>query len=163
MSYHWVTNFQQYHTAGQHHDEIALAFTEPGQRIRRVILYWKVWVDQPASEVLSTWLSWGVLSVIQWTFGAPLPIPDDVGQGDYDNRDLLDTQWTSLGASGVFNLLYSFPGGGGAVGHHDITPNRSADVTGGAVWWCWGLPLFTGAGIEVGHGSFWSRVLIETP
>lgn len=160
-TYRWQSNFQVYSTAGAHHEETPIGFCEPDEELRRVILYWKVWINNPTSNVLSTWLSWGVLSLLQWTSGAPLPIPDDVGDGDFDNRDILDTMWTVPVRSNLFTGLNEVPGGEGIVGHHDVTPRRTAPVTGGAVWWCWGLPLFTGGGVEVGHSAFWSRTLVE--
>lgn len=157
--YIWQDGFSRA-TSGGHHEELPLGSVSTNERLERVILYWYINLVSPSSAVLSTWLDYGVQSLIQVTAGSPPPIPEDVGQENYNLRDIVDSSYSRVGFSDVFNDWYSVPTQAPA-GHHDVSITRRNPDDPMIVWWCWGLPSFTGAGVEIGFWKAWWRVLVK--
>lgn len=147
-------------TAGQHHEELAIGSVSTNERLERVIVYWYINLVSPGSAVLGTWLDYGVQSLIQVTAGSPPPIPDQVGLEAYNLRDIVDSSFSRVGWSDVFTNYYVAPSNA-PHGHHDVSIKRRPTTDPMIVWWLWGLPSFTGAGVEIGYYKVWWRVLVQ--
>lgn len=147
-------------TSGAHHEEVPIGSVSTNERLERVIVYWYVNLLAPTSAVLGTWLDYGVQSLIQVTAGSPPPIPADVGQEDYHLRDIVDSSYSRVGFSDVFTNWYTAPAYS-PYGKHDVSIQRRNAEEPMIVWWLWGLPSFTGAGVEIGYWKAWWRVLVK--
>lgn len=157
--YTWQSGFAK-SSSGGHHEELAIASISTNERLERVITYWYVNLLGPDSAVLGTWLDYGILSLVQVTAGSPPPIPDQVGFEAYHLRDIVDSTYTRVGFSDVFNNYYTAPAQSPVV-HSDVSITRRPVDDPMIVWWLYGLPGFTGAGIEVGYWKLWWRVLVK--
>lgn len=158
----WLSGSIAEQFTGRHEHVVPLTSVSSDEVLKRVILYWYINIQSQDSAVLATWTSYGVLSLIQWTEGDPPATPEEIGDGDYDARDIVDSELVTAGWGGVFSNQYRAPEQGW-IGHLDTNVQRKPAPDAGIVWWCWGLPTFTGAGVEVGYEKAWWRVLIEQP
>ena len=157
--YIWQDGFLRA-TAGGHHDEVPLGSVSSNERLERVILYANINVVTGDSAVRQTWLDYGVLSLIQVTAGSPPPIPEDVGVENFNLRDIYDSSYWRMYANTEFANWSTIPENAPHI-KHDRNTLRRPTTDPMIVWWCWGLPGFTGAGVEVGYMKVWWRVLVQ--
>lgn len=147
-------------TSGGHQDQVPLTSVSSNEVLRRVIVDYYIDITNPDPEVLITWMQYGVLSLIEATTGSPPPPPDQVGNGLFDYRDILYSQFDTVGNPGIFSGWYRVPGSLDS-GHIDVEISRKPGDEPLIIWWNYGLPGFLGAGVEVGFWRCWSRCLLE--
>lgn len=150
--------------SGAHHDEIPLTSVSSGERVDRVILDWHVNIVTGSSAVIQTWLDRGILVAIQWVEGEfPVDPPGDIGEANLDSLDIMASDFVRVEANSVFVNWYSAPAAKASV-RLDTPVHRKPDGDNvGFVYLTWGLADFAGAGVEVGFGKSFARVLIDTP
>lgn len=157
--YIWQDGFLRA-TSGGHHDEVPLGSVSTNERLERVILYANINVVTGDSAVRQTWLDYGVLSLIQATAGSPPPIPEEVGFENFQLRDIVDSSYWRMYANTEFTNWSTIPEQAPHI-HHDVSIKRRNALDPQIIWWLWGLPGFTGAGVEVGYMKVWWRLLVQ--
>lgn len=160
MVYFWRSGYMREVITGSHGAERHIASAGLGERIRRVILQAYIDVRNTDSGVIDQWIRHGVLSLIEATHGNPPPNPDPVALGGYDTRDIVYSEFHQVGNPLILTNVYSVPGPPGMISV-DVEVSRGDGVDPVAVWWVWGLPNTSVAGVNAGFERFWYRCLIE--
>lgn len=159
MVYTWFTGYRSDRVTGRSHEEVPLTSISSNEVLRRVVLHWRVQLAVASSDLLADWLEAGVVSLVEFTVGAPPPIPTPVTLGEFDTRDILYSQLEFPGPTGVFVNSHAVPGDNRA-GIVDVEVSRRPAPDAGIVWWAWGCGPPGGA--EIGYLRAWWRVLIES-
>lgn len=156
---HWQRQVFHDNVTGRHHDELAIASVSSSETLERTIVdvYWNV--SSGDSDVLNAWLINGILAVAQFTTGTVPPTPDDIGDVDLDDLDVLASAMTRIGPVETFTNMHHAPAYGDALRLDTPVRRRPEEGEAGIVWFTWGLADFTGAGVEVGFCKVFSRVL----
>ncbi len=160
VAYRWLSGHITETVVPASSRRVALTSVSSNERLRRAMITWYLDCRTQDSAILGTWLSYGVVSLLEWTTGPVPPTPEPIGAGNYDNRDILHSTMAGLGWGGVFNNAYRVPEGGRVI-EQDVETSRGDGENPGVVWWNWGLGSFTGAGVGVAFHRAWWRVLVD--
>lgn len=158
---HWETLAIR-STFGQHNAQYAAATVDDHQRVERVVSFMYINVVTTVTDVVGTWLDRGVLTLIQWTDAVPGPPPDpgDLGDAFLSDLDIMDTAFNRLGPNNIFTNFWPVPADRVPSALDTRVRRRPPPGGQGTVWFTWGLPNFTGAGVEVGFDKIIIRTLI---
>lgn len=138
--------------ASKHNDQLLAASVSSNERLERVVAEVYVNVVSQDSAVLSTWLTYGVLVVAHWQpseTGTPVD-PGDIGDADLSQLDVLTSQYARMGPAETFTNWHHVPANEDTIALDTNVTRRPPPGGTGFVWLMWGLPTFTGAGVEVG-------------
>lgn len=160
MPYRWLSGHNTETFVPSSGEPVALTSVSSNERLRRVVCNWYIDCRSQDSAILSTWLTYGVVSLLEWTSGPVPPTPEPIGQGNFDSRDILHSRMAGIGWGGMFNNAYRVPEGGRVI-EQDVETSRGDGLDPGIVWWNWGLGSFTGAGVGIGYYRVWWRVLVD--
>lgn len=160
MAYHWLSGHQSEIFTPSAGAVVPLTSVSSNERLIRTYVNWYIDCRSQDSAILGTWLTYGVVSLLQWTEGEFPVTPQPIAAGDYDSRDILHSRMAGIGWGGMFNNAYRVPGGSDIV-EQDARVARDPGENAGIVWWVWGLGSFSGAGVNIGYWRLWWRVLVE--
>lgn len=160
VPYRWMSGHRTETVTPGSNAIVPLVSVNANERLRRVVLNWYIDCRSQDSAILGTWLTYGVVSLLQWTSSQEPPIPEPISAGNYDERDILHSRMAGIGWGGMFNNAYRVPDGSGIV-EQDVETSRGDGVDPGIVWWVWGLGSFAGAGVGIGYWRCWYRVLVD--
>lgn len=160
MVYFWRSGYMRQVLSGSSGTEHRLVMTGIGERVRRVVLQAYIDLRNTDSGVIDQWIRHGVLSLLEATHGNPPPAPDPVRLGGYDTRDILYSEFHQVGNPQILVNTWSVPDPPGMI-TMDVEVSRGDGVAPVAVWWVWGLPNTSVAGVNAGYERFWYRCLVE--
>lgn len=158
--YQWESGHVPGFTPRRSHDEVPLTSISSNERLRRVIVYAYTMWNFPTGTDQFNAMNTGLVSLIEWTSAPFPPAPEPVTSGNFNDRDILDSQFHQMGPNNVFageNMIPSAPG----MIIHDTAMQRGDGVDPGIVWWVWGLPNISGTDLPYARAMLWFRVLRE--
>lgn len=157
----WLSGMTSGSISGAYENQVPLLGLGLAERMRRFVGRWYIDYLSPTSAVTSTWLYYGVISLIEVTRGGPPPTPSPISAGLFSSRDIVWSDFQTLGNPNVLTGRYRVPGDGRA-GEIDTEVSRGDGVDPLEVWWNWGVA--PGHGLTTGDGYYrmWWRVLVDT-
>ena len=160
MAYTWRSGYVRNVTVGSSGQARQLVLLGTLERCRRVVLEAMIDVRNSDSGVIDQWMRHGVLSLIQATTGNPPPAPELVRLGNYGTRDILYSRFDQLGNNNILVNSYIVPQAPDMI-RIDVEVSRGDGELPTAIWWVWGLPNTSVAGVDAGFDRWWYRVLVE--
>lgn len=160
MALFWRNIYNREVITGASGEERLLTTLGIAETMRRVILQGYIDIRTTDSAQVDQWIRHGVLSLIQVTSGNPPPAPDPIRIGPHDTRDIVYSQFHQLGFPSILTNTYASPEPPGMI-DIDVEVSRGNGVDPISIWWVWGLPNTSVAGVNIGFSRFWARILFE--
>lgn len=160
MALFWVNVYNREVLTGQQGEERFLTSVSIAARLRRVVLQGYIDISTSTSDVVNQWIRHGVLSLIQVTHGEFAPPPEPIRTDATVGRDIVYSSFHSVGNPNILLNRYQVPPPGQMI-DVDVEVSRGDGIEPLNVYWVWGLPNTSVAGVAVGFSRFWARLLLE--
>lgn len=147
-------------TGGINGSEVPIVQLGLAERLRRIIMRWQIIVQPVDAAIRSDIYQNGIISLVQATSGSPPAFPDPIANGFFDDRDIIYSDWQTMGPAATVTGLNPVPADGRS-GEMDTDVSRGDGITPYQIWWVWGVgPLHT-TSVNVCFDRLWFRALIE--